>query len=412
MGYACNSEIGNTFRINSGDFRVQDWLLDSPLSAGAKLTFTVLATCARGKDYVWPGIDYLAQKVSASNKTITRHINELVNFGLLRKQRMQFKGQVRNVYFFVQHQIVKLYPNQLAPQSDKTTDCPDPSQVKKADDPTICPKQPAKMSDPNNMNSENTEGKEETNPPLPPFEPDSASAAVTAVEEGGEEIFSEGKEENQFVRFSESFDGYDPAMKQVKEELIALAEKILPDIWSHAVKSSIVEEGDDGKVLIRLHNDFTKSFMKSNFPQFFSDTETLMREMGYNNYSFAVFTPDQTDRCLAEDREIQKRKEALEAEKKRKAKAEADAKITNLDLLPVEQRFEILFKHYDLDKRKRKARNIFLELDRKGELPSMKTMMDSITDHAQNDYWWINRTRPLFLTWLEDHCWEDKPYAK
>jgi hypothetical protein len=49
--------------INSGDFRMPEWLLKTELSAGAKLTYSVLACCASGRDFVWPSQEFLAQKV-------------------------------------------------------------------------------------------------------------------------------------------------------------------------------------------------------------------------------------------------------------------------------------------------------------------------------------------------------------
>ena len=40
---------------------MQDWLLKADLSSGAKLTYSVLACCAGGKDHAWP--DKLVQEV-------------------------------------------------------------------------------------------------------------------------------------------------------------------------------------------------------------------------------------------------------------------------------------------------------------------------------------------------------------
>lgn len=96
------------FVIKHGDFRMQDWLLKADLSAGAKLTYSVLACCAGGRDYVWPSQEYLAEKVSVSVRTLQRYLKELIQFGLIEKCKQYIKGQVRNIYRFLLHSVIDL----------------------------------------------------------------------------------------------------------------------------------------------------------------------------------------------------------------------------------------------------------------------------------------------------------------
>ena len=94
------------FAVNYGDFRMQEWLLKAELSTGVKLTYSVLACCAGGRDYAWPSQEYLAEKVSVSVRTLQRYLSELVRFGLIEKCKQYIKGQVRNIYRFLLHSVI------------------------------------------------------------------------------------------------------------------------------------------------------------------------------------------------------------------------------------------------------------------------------------------------------------------
>lgn len=71
---------------------MQEWLLKAELSAGAKLTYSVLACCAGGRDYAWPSQEYLATKVSVSVHTLQRYLTEFVIFRRRLHQPTMFKA--------------------------------------------------------------------------------------------------------------------------------------------------------------------------------------------------------------------------------------------------------------------------------------------------------------------------------
>jgi len=409
MGNLDTNWTEKTFKISAGDFRIQDWLLDSSLSAGAKLTFTILATCARGKDHVWPGIDYLAKKTSASPRSVTRYLDELIKFGLIKKERLHFKGHVRNVYWFIQHETVKYYPGQV----DKLTDCPDDQPTIARPKPTNCQDQTANLTDCNNKESENTKGKEEYIPPLPPQPVTGLSVAPT--DEGGDINNSPLTEEKPIEHFSESYDGYDPDLKEAKQKILEAAKNHLDDTWLHAIVRSIFERDQDGLVLIRLANKFTLTFLKSKFGDFFTQVNELMLSLGFKNWKWDEYTQEQTEQQDKAARVIDELRKAEESRRAREAKCAAEnahkQKMEEMDNLPPREKFNILFDFYGLDKDREGALKAFLKLHRDGNLPSMQVMMNSIEDHAQNDYWWKTRSRPLLANWLRKSQWKDKPYA-
>lgn len=101
------------------EFYLGKWLLKSNLSLGAKLTYSVLACCRNGRDYVWPSPDYLAQCVSASVRTVRRYMKELVDFGLIRIRKKYLMGQTRTIYIFLNHALVGFEPK--ASKAEKNT---------------------------------------------------------------------------------------------------------------------------------------------------------------------------------------------------------------------------------------------------------------------------------------------------
>ena len=100
------SEKQTALISNDGDFRMPEWLLKMNISAGAKLTYSVLRCCSSGRDYAWPSQEYLAQKASVSVRTLQRYLSELVCFSLIEKCKKHIKGQMRNVYHFLLHSVI------------------------------------------------------------------------------------------------------------------------------------------------------------------------------------------------------------------------------------------------------------------------------------------------------------------
>lgn len=102
----------NTITIDYGKFRVQDWLLAADISSGAKMTYTVLALCARGQDHAWPTQSFLAEKTGVCVRTIQRYLGELAAQGFIEIGLERIKGKLRKVYWFLRHQVMPMEENQ------------------------------------------------------------------------------------------------------------------------------------------------------------------------------------------------------------------------------------------------------------------------------------------------------------
>ena len=164
--------------INSGDFRMQSWLLESDLSAGAKLTYTVLASLAGGKDHAWPSQSYLADKVSVSIRTVQCYLRELVESGLIEKCRAFLKGRVRCFYkFLAAGSTSSTAPRTVADQSDNMLSCSEIIAYSPASEASNCRAEGDNLS--SSLNKVDTIKGNENLPPAPlqdqPSEPSAKS---------------------------------------------------------------------------------------------------------------------------------------------------------------------------------------------------------------------------------------------
>ncbi|UQZ87775.1 hypothetical protein C4J81_00505 [Deltaproteobacteria bacterium Smac51] len=111
--------------MGHGEVRLPSWLMKMDISKGAKLTYNVLATCSRGREYTWPSQSYLARELSSSVRTVQRHLGELVQCGLIGKGREIVEGRIRRVYLFLSaHAKLGAAKNQRLNRHDKFLNCP------------------------------------------------------------------------------------------------------------------------------------------------------------------------------------------------------------------------------------------------------------------------------------------------
>jgi len=101
------------------NFRLNSWLLKTELSMGAKLTYSVLASCCHGKDHAWPSQDYLAKCLSISVRTVQRYLKELVGYGLIKISRQHLMGQTRSVYIFLNNVLVSFESKKASKPDDQ-----------------------------------------------------------------------------------------------------------------------------------------------------------------------------------------------------------------------------------------------------------------------------------------------------
>ncbi|WP_055666057.1 helix-turn-helix domain-containing protein [Desnuesiella massiliensis] len=75
---------------------IDNSIMSFNISDGAfKLFFLLQSMCYNEKTECFPSQNYLAEKLNKSVRTIQRYIEELINAGLLKKQR---RGSISNLY--------------------------------------------------------------------------------------------------------------------------------------------------------------------------------------------------------------------------------------------------------------------------------------------------------------------------
>lgn len=116
----------------------KDFVLDSSLSIGAKMTYIAIkAHCAPGGDQAFPSSAYLAERLGVSRQTLLGYIRELEAAGLMTREQINDEGRFGRT-------VITLYPT----DGKKTVNG-------KSDDGKLSTK-------------EKTVGKEKTSTPKPP----------------------------------------------------------------------------------------------------------------------------------------------------------------------------------------------------------------------------------------------------
>ncbi|MDL2259871.1 helix-turn-helix domain-containing protein [Deltaproteobacteria bacterium OttesenSCG-928-K17] len=335
------------FVIHYGDFRMQDWLLKAEISAGAKLTYSVLACCAGGRDYVWPSQEFLAEKVSVSVRTLQRYLSELVRFGLIEKCKQYIKGQVRNVYRFLLHSVIGIseksrpqdavgndlpwsaqkhnilcsdQSDNLSPRSEPELILP-PAVAKLENhlqtDTTICTDRHDKMS--SSLNKEETIKGKEYNPPTPQTDvPVALGDADCGVSGNGGDIFLESKED-------------DPDWIKAKS---TLEERLTVGNFRTWIMPLIFER-NGSEIILRGPNQFFLNWVKRHFSD---EISAALASCGLMAWQFDLMTEEQQRADQA--RQEEKRAEVTKAEIK------PNAPVEDVDALPLEEQYDRLYRAY------------------------------------------------------------------
>ena len=377
------------------DFKMGSWILKTELSSGAKLTFSVLAVCAGGRDHVWPSQEYLAQAVSASVRSVQRYLKELAEFGLIRIGKKWLMGQTRTIYSFLNHALVSFEP--------KTSGVEQKPARKKAEKST--PAKATKTPKPGDKNGASLNKEEcfENNkiPPLPPQKgPDLAKADSPAAEAGSGEgedwpllaiDGTEGPKENEVWRRAKDL----------------LAEK-MKEVDLKAWIEPLVFEKNDCQAVLRVPNAFFLNYVKQ---QFGKELGEAFQAAGIPALRFDLLTPEHRAKLDEQAQAAAKAKEQSE-QAAAAAAAEADRRFrAEIEDLPPETKFNLLCSVYPVDKARDEAERVFLLLHQKGELPSMSELFRSIDEHQTKDRWWKEKMPPLLSNWLAKKKWRDKPYV-
>jgi hypothetical protein len=123
------------------------FVLEKPVTFGAKIMYALLCNYAAEKDHCWPSQNTLAARLSCSVSSVKNYLAELVKAKLIEVRREQYRS---SVYYM-------LNPGELRDQEAKA-DGPQPE--------ITCPE--PKSGYLNNLNKQS----QEKNPPLPPTEPE------------------------------------------------------------------------------------------------------------------------------------------------------------------------------------------------------------------------------------------------
>jgi len=371
------------------DFKIGSWILKTELSSGAKLTFSVLAVCAGGRDHVWPSQEYLAKAVSASVRSVQRYLKELVDFGLIRIGKKWLMGQTRTIYSFLNHALVCFEPKAAGAEQKQ-------ARIKAE---MTSPARPTKTAKPGDKNgaSPNKEECIENNkfsPPFPPKGPSLAEPELLAAEAGsgeGEDFRTEGPEE-------------DEAWRQAKAILAERMKEVDLKAWIEP----LFFEKSGCQAVLRMPNDFFLNYVKQKFGMELSEA---FQAAGFPALRFDLLTPEQRAKLNERAQAAAKAKEKAE-QAAAVAAAEADRRSrAEIEELPPEVKFNLLFSAYPVDKAREEAERVFLHLHKNGELPSMSELFRSIDEHQSKDRWWREKMPPLLSNYLAKKKWRDKPYV-
>ena len=84
--------------MRNDETRLPEWLMNATLSTGAKLTYAALAAAAAGQQTACLGQAKLASLVSASVRSVQRHLAELAGQGLISVSKNAGSGLSWHVY--------------------------------------------------------------------------------------------------------------------------------------------------------------------------------------------------------------------------------------------------------------------------------------------------------------------------
>ena len=389
----------NSYVVNYGDFRMQDWLLNADLSVGPKLTYSLLASLAGGKDHAWPSQNYLASKMSVSTRTVQRYLQKLVDSGLIEKCRGYLQGKVRCFYKFLAAKLVPVTPTlPLKEQHDNLSPCPDKAPEVVASNTTICRVVYDNLSP--SLNKEETiKGKEEILPPTPQeVEPAFQVEPIQGLA-GGERVEILELEEKSLTP---QIEGTNPGTEtSLEPEWIVARESLKAELSGSHFETwinPVLFEKAEGGAILRCQNDFTKNWVQKNFGQKLAEALSLA---GIKSFHLELMTEEQ----------LAMQKENLESNRTNTEKA---TQITpkpevDPDTLATREQFEKLYDVYPRKERFGKGLEAFVSLQDKS-LPQVSALIVAVKRQKQGkESWQRNGGRwiPQLHRWLLESGWLD-----
>lgn len=407
----------NTIALTCGDFCMRDWLLKSDLSTGAKLTYSVLACCAGGKDHAWPSQQFLADQVSATIRSVQKYLEELVDRGFIKKTRTEFRGKIRCIYHFLLPAVLKGKQNgeTLRSSSDaafKAENKITSHDVKKSAKKFVAGSVEDEIR-PGEMTGENFSPLvEEPEKILPEpaknlrVEGENISCSYNKVESSKlinippsppPEI--QLKTNDQLAAFSgKGGDFYlEPEDSNWSQVKASLACQLTPQNFQTWI-APLLYDFADGSATLRGPNDFFNSWVVKNFKPALT---AAFEKIGITDWKIELQTENQ--RAALEKAERLKKAEEVMVSAIASATPAVDA-------LSLEEQFEKIYQTYDRPGNRLEAFKVFKQLAKALILPEFSIILKAIKRFKDNDSCWHRDERryvPHLHKWLMKQRWND-----
>ena len=196
----------------------------------------------------------------------------------------------------------------------------------------------------------------------------------------------------------------DKAWSQAVKILASKLSKFDLNCW---IQPMIFEKGEESVGVLRLPNEFFKHQVEKKFG---AEIIQAFKKAGVCSVSFELMTSSQQE-------EVEK-KRLIQVASKLSAEKQASqdkasltqAQLANIESLPLESKFDLLYATYPVHKERERACTAFMRLAKKNQLPAMSELFQSIKEHQAKDRWWREKMPPLLCNWLTNRKWQDKPY--
>ena len=399
-----NAENSEKSYIVPEGFNMGQWFLHSqlPLSTGAKLTYVVLATCSYRRDYSWASLEFLAEKVSASKRTVRRYLDELAAARFIEITSEKLMGAKRPIFRFLNHAVLgfeKVKGGRNTPPM-RFEDLRKENGAVAPRECQISPQNPENMSvksvknDTRPYKVEGYEGNEEVNTPSKPPSAESFDLKQKRTPSDGDA----GKVDVGISSGEEASQADDPAWAKAKSLLSAKLRKLDLDTYIEP----LLFERAEARAVLRAPNSFFLNQIKKRFGD---PLREAFNAAGFGEICFKEFTPEQQELHDQQTRERERKAEAMKEAAKQIAEEQVD-----FGALPLETLYDRLYGLYPRHERKQKGFIVFDRMARGDMLPSMPELMSAVRRQKNNNPKWQcegGRYIPQLHRWLTERRWED-----
>ena len=355
------------------DVRLPDWLMKMNLSKGAKLTYSVLATCSGGRNLAWPRQEYLAGRVSSSVRSVQRYLGELARNGLIAASREVLKGKLRCVYTFLSpDQETSSGHDKLTPQPVKRLEAP-------ASMPSECRLEGDVLSPPLNK-EESIKGKEYI-PPTPQTPVPSPALEASADGPGKESVGIEKKGEERPPE--------DPTWFQIKESLRVKWGESHSKTWLDPLKFELRKD----IVFLQAPNPFFLQWLKSN--HYADDLCQAFQAAGHEiHFEVGDWLTPKEEKLSPSPPPVAAR--ALQEE-------------VDWSALPLEEQFRKIYEAYPRPGEFWPAFKVFEQYIKRGICPSPGKLLQAVLKQNKTAQWQRDDSQyvPYIKNWLIRRGWLD-----